>query len=110
MTGQAHRLQTQQVRLLEGGRAYFNALVEAMGQAREHILLETYILDFAGDAERVVLAMMAAARRGVQVWLVMDGVGTGALPANWAARLDAAGVQWRLYAPLGRLGLLLPSR
>jgi cardiolipin synthase A/B len=41
---------------------------------------------------------------------VVDGVGTGQLPPHWLSRLSAAGVQVRVYAPLGRLGLLIPSR
>jgi cardiolipin synthase len=44
------------------------------------------------------------------VRLVIDGVGTPRMPAEWAQRFAKAGVRWRVYAPLGRLGLLLPSR
>jgi cardiolipin synthase len=40
----------------------------------------------------------------------MDGVGTPELPVDWVQRLDAAGVQWHIFQPLGRLGLLIPSR
>ena len=53
---------------------------------------------------------MRAARRGVRTHLVVDGVGTGRLPQDWADRLRAAGVHCRVYSPLGPLGLLLPRR
>ena len=53
---------------------------------------------------------MRAAQRGVRTQLVVDGVGTGALPVAWAERLEAAGVLYRVYSPLGPLGLLLPHR
>jgi cardiolipin synthase len=53
---------------------------------------------------------MAAAQRGVRVQLVVDGVGTGALPAEWANRLAQAGVQCRVFSPLGGIGFWLPSR
>lgn len=33
------------------------------------------------------------------VRLVVDGVGTGPLPPVWQQRFDAAGVQYRVYAP-----------
>ena len=109
-----HRLPTlqsgHQLRLFEGGRAFFQALTSAMDRARSSIQLESYIFDFLGDARAVAEALERAALRGVQVWLVVDGVGTGALPQVWADRFDAAGVQWRIYSPLGRLGLMLPSR
>jgi len=39
---------------------------------------------------------------------VLDAFGTPTVPPAWRARFDAAGVQWRFYRPLGRVGLLLP--
>jgi cardiolipin synthase len=40
----------------------------------------------------------------------MDGVGTPALDQHWCSRFQAAGVAWRIFAPMGRFGLLIPSR
>ena len=99
-----------QLLLLQGGRDLFPALVEAMDAARQVVHLETYIFEFAGTALSVARALERAASRGVQVRLVMDGVGTPRVPAEWQRRFAAAGVQWHIYAPLGRLGLLIPSR
>jgi cardiolipin synthase len=58
----------------------------------------------------VAEALERAALRGVRVWLVVDGVGTPRLPELWRTRFAQAGVDWRVYAPLGTLGLLIPSR
>lgn len=99
-----------QLVLLQGGVDLFPALVEAMDAARHLVHLETYIFEFAGEALSVAAALERAAQRGVEVRLVVDGVGTPSVPAEWRARFDAAGVRWRVYAPLGRLGLLIPSR
>jgi cardiolipin synthase A/B len=99
-----------QLLLLEGGEALFPALVEAMDAARRVVHLETYIFHFAGSALSVAEAMERAARRGVLVRLVVDGVGTPRVPPEWQQRFKQAGVRWRVYAPLGRLGLLIPSR
>lgn len=99
-----------QLLLLQGGDELFPAMVEAIDAARQLVHLETYIAEFAGSALGVAEAMERAARRGVAVRMVVDGVGTPGVPAEWQRRFDAAGVQWRVYAPLGRLGLLLPSR
>ena len=99
-----------QIRLIEGGQDYFEALVAALDQARSHVLLETYIFDLHGAAVRVAEALERAALRGVRVWLVVDGVGTPQLPEVWRTRFAHAGVDWRIYAPLGTLGLLIPSR
>ena len=99
-----------QLLLLEGGAAFFPALVEAMDEARSVVHLETYIFEFAGTALSVAQALERAAQRGVRVRLVVDGVGTPHVPVEWQRRFAAAGVRWRVYAPLGRLGLLIPSR
>lgn len=96
--------------LLQGSAEWFPALLQAMAQARHSIWLETYIFDFQGSAQAVAEALAQAAERGVQVRLVVDGVGTGQPPAPWPQRWDAAGVQWRVFSPLGPLGLLIPSR
>ncbi|TNF51287.1 MAG: cardiolipin synthase ClsB [Burkholderiales bacterium] len=98
-----------QLVLLQGGDELFPALVEAMDAARQVIHLETYIFEFAGSALSVAEAMERAALRGVLVRLVIDGVGTPRVPTEWRERFARAGVRWHVYAPLGRLGLLIPS-
>ena len=99
-----------QVRLLQGAQELFPALIEAMDAALSDIQFETYIFDFTGAGADVAQALMRAAGRGVRTQLLVDGVGTGPLPAAWAERFRAAGVQYRVYSPLGPLGLLLPHR
>ena len=99
-----------QLLLLEGGDELFPALVAAMDAARRVVHLETYIFEFAGSALTVASALERAAQRGVLVRLVVDGVGTPKIPEEWQQRFAQAGVRWRVYAPLGRLGLLIPSR
>ena len=99
-----------QLRLIEGGDAYFGHLIAAVDQARSQVQLETYIFNFHGATLAVAEALERAAWRGVRVWLVVDGVGTGTLPAEWQRRFEQAGVDCRVYSPLGALGLLFPSR
>ena len=99
-----------QLLLLVGGAELFPALVEAMDAARRVVHLETYIFEFAGSALGVAQALERAAQRGVLVRLVIDGVGTPRVPDEWKRRFAQAGVRLRVYAPLGRLGLLIPSR
>lgn len=98
------------VQLLQGAQELFPALVSAMDEAMADIQLETYIFDFTGSGALVAQALMKAAQRGVRTHLVVDGVGTGRLPEQWVQQFRAAGVQFRVYSPLGPLGLLLPHR
>ena len=97
-------------RLLRSGVALFAALMEAVDRAQHEVLLETYIFDFAGAGADVGYSLARAAQRGVRVCVVVDGVGTGTLPPEWAQRFDQAGVQCRVYSPLAGLGFWLPSR
>ncbi len=99
-----------QLLLLQGGAELFPALVDAMDAAQRQVQLETYIFEFSGSALSVAEALERTARRGVSVRLVLDGVGTPSVPLDWQQRFQAAGVHWHVYAPMGRLGLLLPSR
>lgn len=96
--------------LLEGGKEFFPALAEAMDAASQSIHLETYIFEFSGMALLVADALVRAARRGLDVRLVIDGVGSPDIPEDWRRVMEDSGLQLVQYAPLGRLGLLIPSR
>jgi len=97
-----------QVQLLQGGRALFPALEQAIDAAVREVRFETYIFNVEASGAQVAAALERAALRGVAVHLVMDGVGTPGLPPEWVSRFKAAGVEWRIFSPLGRLGVLLP--
>ena len=86
------------------------AMVAAMDAAQREVRLETYIFDFAGSGADVAHALVRAAQRGVSVQVVVDGVGTGNLPPEWAQRFVQAGVHCHVYSPLQGLGFWLPSR
>ena len=99
-----------QVQLLEGGQAFFSALVQAIDSSVHEVRLETYIFSVEASGERVAVALERAAQRGVAVYLVVDGVGTPSMPGAWANRFNLAGVEWRIFSPLGRWGVFIPSR
>jgi len=99
-----------QIQLLQGAQAFFPALVRAIERSAHEVRMETYIFSVEAAGESVAIALEQAARRGVAVYLVMDGVGTPRIPAQWASRFDASGVKWRIFSPLGRFGLFIPSR
>jgi cardiolipin synthase A/B len=94
------------LQLLQGSRELFPALVEAIDAARREVRLETYIFDFTGLSADVAYALERAARRAVSVKVVVDGFGSAPLPPAWAERFAQAGVDWRVYAPLGWYGML----
>ena len=105
---------SQDLVLLQGGQAYFPALIQAIDEALSWVQLETYIFDMHGMGANVADALMRAARRGLTVQVLVDGIGSGALSAEWQKKMREAGVQWCVYSPLaaglGGLGLLMPDR
>lgn len=82
--------------LVDGGQTY-ESLIEAIGQAQRHVHAEYYI--FAADRSGAAVrdALIAAARRGVKVRLLLDALGSGfGLRAGWFRGLTDAGgeVRW----------------
>jgi len=88
------------VRLLQSGAEYFPALLAAIDAAHSEIHLETYIFNVDPTAMAVRDALARAARRGVQVRLLIDGMGARELSFDWLDALQAAGVIVRTYRPL----------
>lgn len=85
------------VELLETGAQYFPALTQAIALAERELFLESYI--FANDrtGSLVVLALCAAARRGVRVHVLVDGFGGRAFVREIMPTLVAEGVQVLVY-------------
>ena len=98
------------VQLLEGGGEFFTALVQAIDASEIEVRMETYIFHIDTSGERIALALEQAAQRGVKVYMTADGVGTPGLSGDWVQRFRRCGVMWHVFMPLGRFGILVPSR
>ncbi len=106
----AHLQDGHQVQLLQGGAEFFPALLAAIEASEQEVRLETYIFNFDASGEQVAAALERAARRGVRVYLVVDGFGTPSIPGVWVQRFAESRVRWRQFSPLGRWGLLFPTQ
>jgi cardiolipin synthase len=98
------------LQLLEGSGELFPSMVAAIDAALQEVRLESYIFDFSGSGAEVAYALERAARRGVKVQVVVDGLGSGTLPPASVQRLEMAGVHWQVYSPTRTLGLLWPGQ
>jgi cardiolipin synthase len=88
-----------QVTLLANGAAYFPAIEAAIDQASQEIYLQVYIYQNDDTGRRIAAALQRAARRGVKVYLLIDGYGSKDLPRSMRDRLRADGVQILVYRP-----------
>ena len=82
-----------QYTVLTNGDQIFPAMLAAVNGARRRISFETYIFNKGSVGEQFTQAFEAAARRGVQVNLVVDAMGSNKIPKEWQERLKAAGVK-----------------
>ena len=69
----ARTRKTDKVRLLENGDEFFPRVLEVIAAARREILLETFILFEDGVGNALHAALIAAAERGVEVDVTVDG-------------------------------------
>ena len=85
--------------LLEGGRQYFPALIDACDSARTEIHVETYIFDADASGISIAAALIRAAGRGVAVHLLIDGYGSKSLDTGLIRDMRQAGVRLLVYRP-----------
>jgi len=92
-----------QVELLQDGPQTYQAMMAAIRAARDHINMETYILDDDEVGQRFAEALIARQRDGVQVNLIRDSVGTLATPSEFFTRLSDAGINVLEFNPVNPL-------
>jgi len=97
----------ENLRLYQGGREYFPALIEAVDGAAGWVQMETYLFDVFGTGADVANALIRAAQRGVTVQVLVDGIGSRPLPLEWQEKIRSAGVQWCVYSPLASTWAIL---
>lgn len=59
--------------IVKSGSEYFNLLLSLINNTSSTIHLQVYILDNDNTGRQVLDALIAAAKRGVQVYLLVDG-------------------------------------
>lgn len=82
------------------GSSYFSSAIADITLAKTSIELEAYI--FTGDlmGNRITESLIAAAERGVNVRVLVDGAGTPVWGGNMTKRLERAGISTRIFHPI----------
>ena len=92
---------------LHTGAEALAEMLAAIAGANRSIRLEMYIFEPSPSADQYREALVAAARRGVRVQVLLDAFGSMALPAIYWDALRKAGGETRLFNPesLNRFGI-----
>ncbi|MBP2170444.1 cardiolipin synthase [Erwinia toletana] len=87
------------IRLLENGEAFFPRVYGAIRRAQHSLLLETFILFEDQVGKDLHAELLAAARRGVKIEMMVDGYGSPDLSDEYVHSLTAEGVRFIYYDP-----------
>ncbi len=87
------------VELLQSGEPFFAANIKAIGEARQYIHFQTYIIDEDETGQRIIDALVKAAERGVRIYLLLDAFGTKYLSSEFIKKIEDSGILFRFFSP-----------
>lgn len=88
------------VSLIKGGKDYFDLLEKLIDNAKQVIHLQTYIFDYDETGQRVAKALIRAAARKVNVYVVLDGYASQNLPKKVIEEFKINNIHFRWFSPL----------
>ncbi len=89
--------------LLQDGAATYPAMFEAIGSARDHVNLESYMFEDDETGRQFADLLIAKQALGVQVNVIYDGVGALDTPRAFFERLKSAGIAVLEFNPVNPL-------
>ena len=89
-----------EVSIFTDGYGFVSTLLYNIGQAQDHIHLDTYIIEDDPLGNLVADALIDKARQGVEVRLLYDDVGCWRVKDRFFNRLKAAGIQVYAFMPV----------
>jgi cardiolipin synthase A/B len=94
-----------EVTLLQDGPTTYRAMFEAIRGARDHINVESYIIEDGEVGQQFAQLLLERQAAGVQVNVIYDSVGAFATGKAFFERLTQAGVQVLEFNPVNPLAL-----
>ena len=88
------------VTLVRGGKEYFSLLLKMINQAGYCIHLQYYIYDDDETGTMVTEALKKAVKKGVTVYLHVDGYASQKLSRQFRSDIKEAGVRLKFFGPL----------
>lgn len=82
------------------GKSALDAMYNAILKARNHIHLQTYILENDRIGNKFISLLMEKAQSGVEVRLMYDDVGSGGIGKSLRKQMKAAGIEVLVFSPV----------
>jgi phosphatidylserine/phosphatidylglycerophosphate/cardiolipin synthase-like enzyme len=92
--------------ILIDSAAFFPRMLNAIDAARQTVLLEMYLVESGTITDRFIHALLAAAERGVQIYLLFDDFGSQRLDPHNREQLAHRNIQTVYYNPLPSYSIL----
>lgn len=85
------------VRLISGGKEYFDLMEKLINQAEKSIYIQIYIFDEDETGKAIARALMKAAKRKVSIFLLIDGYASKDLSAEFVQEMKDAGIHFKWF-------------
>lgn len=92
--------ENNRVLVLNNGVETFNAIIQALENARDHIHLEYYIIEDDEIGNRIRELLIKKAKEGVTVRLIYDDIGSWSLSSDYIESLINAGAEVFSFMPV----------
>lgn len=88
------------VTILNNGDQTFPAIFSALQEAKHHIHLEYYMIEEGEISRQLKEILIDKARKGIEIRLIYDGVGSWGISKKYVNDLIKAGVDARAFIPI----------
>ena len=90
----------KKLELVHSGEDYFTRLETIIREAHSQIYLQMYLFENDATGKKIINALKEAAQRKVEIYVLLDGLGSLTFPAELQKELKYDGINIRFFAPL----------
>ena len=92
-------LKENKIELLKNGKNYFASVIKSIQQAQQSIFVEAYIFSHDATGIKILTALKEAAKRNIDVYLLLDGFGSRDLTQKVIDEIKASKIHFLFYHP-----------
>jgi cardiolipin synthase len=92
-------LKENRIELLKNGKNYFASVIKSIQQAQQSIFVEAYIFSHDATGIKILTALKEAAKRNIDVYLLLDGFGSRDLTQKVIDEIKASKIHFLFYHP-----------